>query len=41
MGSAGRVLGIDTFGASGKASDLFKHFGLTPERLQQTVNELF
>jgi transketolase len=41
VGSAGRVLGIDTFGASGKASDLFKHFGLTPERLQQTINELF
>jgi transketolase len=41
VGSAGRVLGIDTFGASGKASDLFKHFGLTQERLQQTVNGLF
>jgi transketolase len=41
VGSAGRVLGIDTFGASGKASDLYKHFGLTPEKLQQAVNELF
>jgi transketolase len=41
VGSAGRVLGIDSFGASGKAADLFKHFGLTAERLQQTVLQLF
>ncbi|MEO6186062.1 MAG: transketolase C-terminal domain-containing protein, partial [Steroidobacteraceae bacterium] len=40
VGSSGRVLGIDTFGASGKASDLYRHFGLTPERLQQAVLEL-
>jgi transketolase len=40
VGSGGRVLGIDSFGASGKASDLYKHFGLTPEKLQQTVLEL-
>jgi transketolase len=41
VGSSGRVLGIDRFGASGKAADLYKQFGLTPERLQQTVLELF
>jgi transketolase len=41
VGSGGRVLGIDSFGASGKASDLFTHFGLTPDKLQQTVLELF
>ena len=29
VGSEGRVLGIDRFGASGKAADLFAHFGLT------------
>ena len=40
VGTYGRVLGIDSFGASGKAADLFRHFGLTPERLQQTVSEL-
>ena len=40
VGTQGRVLGIDSFGASGKAADLFRHFGLTPERLQQTVSEL-
>ncbi len=41
VGSAGRVIGIDSFGASGKAADLFKHFGLTAGKLQQAVLELF
>ncbi len=41
VGSNGRVLGIDTFGASGKASDLYPHFGLTPAKLQQNILELF
>jgi transketolase len=40
VGSNGRVLGIDSFGASGKASDLYTHFGLTAEKLQQAVLEL-
>jgi transketolase len=40
VGLNGRVLGIDQFGASGKAADLFKHFGLTTEKLQQSVVEL-
>lgn len=29
----GKVLGIDTFGESGKAEDLFKYFGLTVENI--------
>ena len=29
----GRVLGIDQFGASGKAPDLFRQFGLTPDNV--------
>ena len=29
VGSDGRVVGIDTFGASGKAADVFPHFGFT------------
>ena len=41
VGSTGRVIGIDSFGASGKADALYRHFGLTAERLQQTVLELF
>jgi transketolase len=40
VGSSGRVIGLDHFGASGKAADLFRHFGLTAERVQQAVTEL-
>jgi len=40
VGINGRVLGLDGFGASGKAADLYRHFGLTTERLQQTILEL-
>ncbi|HWL62402.1 MAG TPA: transketolase [Steroidobacteraceae bacterium] len=40
VGTAGRVLGIDGFGASGKAADLYRHFGLTSERVQQAVQEI-
>ena len=40
VGSQGRVLGIDQFGASGKAADLYRHFGLTAENLQRTIVEL-
>ena len=39
-GSNGRVLGIDSFGASGKASDLYAHFGLTPEHIHAALGEL-
>jgi transketolase len=41
VGSAGRVLGIDTFGASGKAPELYRHFGLTADEVQRNVLELF
>jgi transketolase len=41
VGSDGTVLGIDSFGASGKAADLYRHFDLTPEKLQQHVLDLF
>jgi transketolase len=40
VGMAGRALGIDQFGASGKAAELFRHFGLTTENLQRTIVEL-
>jgi transketolase len=40
VGTQGRVLGIDQFGASGKAPDLYRHFGLTTENLQRTIVEL-
>ena len=40
VGAQGRVLGIDTFGASGPYKELYRHFGLTAERVADTVGEL-
>ena len=40
VGSQGRVLGIETFGASGKGPDLFKHFGLTAADLKAQLEQL-
>jgi transketolase len=40
VGSAGRVMGIETFGASGKGPDLFKHFGLTSADVKAQVEAL-
>jgi len=36
-GCIGNVVGIDTFGASAPAKDLFKHFGITAERVAETA----
>jgi transketolase len=40
VGTAGRVLGIDRFGASGKAADLFREYGLTAPNVTQAVEGL-
>jgi transketolase len=40
VGSGGRVLGIDRFGASGKASALFEHYGLTSAHIGRALEEL-
>jgi transketolase len=40
VGSQGRVLGLDQFGASGKGPDLFKHFGITSEAVKALVEQL-
>jgi transketolase len=40
VGAAGAVLGIDRFGESAPAGDLFKHFGFTPENLMRTVRSV-
>jgi transketolase len=40
VGTAGRVLGIDRFGASGKAADLFRQYGLTGANVTQAVEAL-
>ena len=33
VGDIGEVIGMESFGASAPASDLYKHFGFTPERV--------
>jgi transketolase len=40
VGLQGAVVGIDTFGESAPASDVFKYFGFTPERVAATVKQL-
>jgi transketolase len=37
VGLEGTVVGIDRFGESAPASDLFKHFGFTPEKVAEAV----
>ena len=39
-GRKGAVIGIDTFGASGKGSDVLKHFGFTVEHIIETVKKI-
>jgi transketolase len=40
VGSAGQVLGIDRFGASGKGADVFTHFGFTADNIAQHIRAL-
>ena len=40
VGHTGRVLGIDRFGASGKAADVFPHFGFTADNIAQQIRQL-
>jgi transketolase len=40
VGLQGRVLGMDRFGASGKASDLFPHFGFTADNVAKEIGKL-
>jgi transketolase len=40
VGLQGRVLGMDRFGASGKASDLFPHFGFTADNVAKEIDKL-
>jgi transketolase len=41
VGLEGRVVGIDRFGESAPAGELFKHFGFTPERVAEVVRSIF
>jgi transketolase len=36
----GAVVGIDRFGESAPAADLFKHFGFTPENVVKAVRSV-
>ena len=40
VGAEGAVVGIDTFGESAPAGDLFKHFGFTPENVVKAVRSV-
>jgi transketolase len=40
VGLAGAVVGIDTYGESAPAGALFKHFGLTAEKVAQAVKQI-
>lgn len=40
VGSEGRVIGLDRFGASGKGPEVMAHFGFTAERIQREIEEL-
>lgn len=40
VGPRGAIIGMTTFGASGVAKDLFKHFGFTADNIVRTVTRL-
>jgi transketolase len=40
IGEQGRFLGMETFGESGPAKDVYAHFGITAERAAQIAKEL-
>ena len=40
VGMSGRVIGLDNFGASAPASELFKKFGFTVDNIKSVVKEL-
>jgi len=40
VGLNGRIIGIDRFGASGKAADVFPHFGFTADNIARQIREL-
>jgi transketolase len=40
VGLDGQVLGIDRFGASGKFSDVYPHFGFTADNIARHISEL-
>ena len=41
VGLKGQIVGIDHFGASAPAKDLFKKFGFTAEHVQEAIDKTF
>ena len=40
VGLDGKVLGVDDFGESAPANDVFEYFGLTAARLEEMIQDL-
>jgi len=40
VGTEGRVIGLDRFGASGKGPEVMAHFGFTAEHIRLEIEEL-
>jgi transketolase len=40
VGLEGAVVGIDSFGESAPAGELFKHFGFTPEKVAEAIKRV-
>jgi len=40
VGLEGAVIGIDRYGESAPAADLFKHFGFTPAKVAEAVRSI-
>jgi len=40
VGLEGAVVGLDRFGESAPAPELFRHFGFTPERVARAVTDV-
>ena len=40
VGRSGATIGIDRFGESAPAGELFRHFGFTPERVIEAVKSV-
>ena len=40
VGTQGKVLSVEAFGESAPASDVYEHFGLTADKLAQTIEQM-
>jgi transketolase len=40
VGTAGRVIGLDTYGESAPAGDVFEHFGITESAVADALRDM-